>query len=488
MGKEALADDRLNATLQESVLTLLCHDDEQGRVVSAMVDANLFEGDYRVIAERALSYWKRYGKAPAAHMDDELADVLEDANNRKAPTYRRILVAMLHLSESMNVGYVVDRVRTFVRMQQLKAAIIDSAEQLNKNQEVAIDEIEAIWSTMLRSQVVTFDPGTYLSDYEKLLSFMEQQTEFRTGIPELDMRVIVPQRGTASLFLGAAGRGKSWWLVNVGRHAVMDRKKVVHISLEMSEPEVLQRYYQNMFSLTKRFTNSVDLTTFDFSDAKKLVGFDVTEFEPEFSFESGSIREELDVRVTQYPKRFRNLIIKRFPPRAMDVRTLNAYLDNLEVAEHFIPDMLILDYMGLWSTDAKNHRISLGRAFEDFRGVCVARNVAGMTAHQLSKEGAASFAAGVFNVAEDWSMIGTADQALVYSCTEYEFKRGLARLHVGKARGEQDRFTVLLTQNYQIGQFRLASMLMPSEYEDLITALRKTNADDHHGGDDDDED
>jgi predicted phosphoadenosine phosphosulfate sulfurtransferase len=115
-----------------------------------MVDPNLFEGDYRVIAERCIAYWKKYNIAPAAHLDDELSDILDDGHNRKAPTFRRIMVAMVHLNEEINVGYVIDKLTTFVRMQKLKSAILTSAEQLNKKQEMAVEEIEAIWDSLLR--------------------------------------------------------------------------------------------------------------------------------------------------------------------------------------------------------------------------------------------------------------------------------------------------------------------------------------------------
>jgi hypothetical protein len=470
-----MANETLNTTLQESILTLLAHNDEHGKIVASIVEPNLFEGDYRVIAERAIGYWKKYGVAPKAHMDDELSDILDDEHNRKAPTFRRILIAMVHLNDSLNTGYVLDKLHTFVRMQKLKAAILSSAEQLNKKQEMAVEEIETIWNGLLHTREVTFNIGTRLTEFDKLLIFMESEQEFTTGIPLLDRNHIVPARGAASLFLGAAGRGKSWWLVSVGKQAIMQRKKVVHITLEMDEPLVLQRYYQALFALTKRATKEVMTPKFVFDDhdPEKLISVDHEEIEPDFNFDSDMIRDELAIRVEHHSKRFHNLIIKRFAPRTLTRASLEAYLDNLEITEKFIPDMIILDYMGLWKTDAANHRITLGRAFEDYRGICVERSAAGVTAHQVSKAGAEAIAARSTNVAEDWSMIGTADQVLTYSCTDYEFSLGLGRLFVSKARSEQDRFGMLLTQNYKIGQFALECIPLKSEYYKMLDGMKK---------------
>ena len=130
--------------LQENLITLLCHSDEHGRIVSNFVEAALFEGDYRVIAERAIDYWKRHGKAPGAHTPDLVADILEDKNNRRAKTFRSIILDMLRLHADINTDYVINQMKTFTRMQQFKAAVLKSAERLSSQQELAIEEVEEI--------------------------------------------------------------------------------------------------------------------------------------------------------------------------------------------------------------------------------------------------------------------------------------------------------------------------------------------------------
>src|ERR1700674_5231917 len=42
----------LGMTLQESILTLLCYDDEHCKMIANVLDINLMEGDYKVLAER----------------------------------------------------------------------------------------------------------------------------------------------------------------------------------------------------------------------------------------------------------------------------------------------------------------------------------------------------------------------------------------------------------------------------------------------------
>lgn len=463
--------ERFNPTLMENTITLLAYSDEHGKIIARLVTPDLFEGDYRIVATRVLTYWQQFQQAPKVHTADLFDDILSDPHNRKANTFRRILTNMLALSEGMNTAYIIDQVRSFSETQRIKGAILTSAEQINAKQQHAVEEIRSIWNELLRDRHVDFEPGLRLSEFDKVLAAMEnQQSEFKSGIKVLDDHYIVPYRRAVMLLLGAAKRGKSWGLVHLGKQALLQRKKVVHVTLEMSAEEVAQRYYQSLFAVPKRKAE-IDLTSFQKNRNGELEEFVTRTITPEFAFDSPHIRDELETRILYRGLLYENLIIKKFPMRSMSMDMLEGYLDNLEVTEKFIPDMLILDYIGITKTDAKNHRISLGRNGEDFRGICDRRHLAGVTAHQISRAGAEAFQSGSAHIAEDWSLIATADQIIAYSSTDAEHKYGLARLFVDRARGEGDRFGALITQSYATGQFALDSIFLKSEYFEMLKDL-----------------
>lgn len=469
--------DQFNVTLQENIITLLAYDSENGKLIANLVDTNLFEGEYKTIAERCVNYWRKYGEPPKLHTADLFADILEDQQNRRASTFRRILVAMLELSESINTKYVIQQLRAFTRMQRLKDAILKSAEQLNAQQEVAIEQIEKVWNELLHTSAIDFEPGLYLADPSRLLTYLQYQyAEFTTGIPELDRHNIVPSRGAVMIFLAPAGLGKSWFLVNLGKQGLQQRKKVLHVTLELSEEDIMQRYYQALFSISKR-DEDITVTTLDLTRDGRLKGLGEDHIVPDFTFASQYLTEELEAHTTAVGTRLENLLIKRFPTRALTIAGLRGYLDNLEITEKFIPDLLILDYIGIMHTDEKNHRISLGRVFEEFRGLCVERNIAGTTAHQISRAGANAIMSRDVHIAEDWSMVGTADIILTYSRTDAESKHGLARIFVSKARTEQDKFGILITQNYKVGQFVLDSIYLDSKYFQYLEEMEPDSSD-----------
>lgn len=486
----------LNATLQESTLALLAHSDEHGRIVAQLVTPNVFTGDYKAVAEACLRYWKTQNRAPGAHLDDELAHLLDDKTSRRAQTFRQIIHAMGKLSEAMNTGYVLGRVQSFVRMQNLKDAMVRAADVLNKpGGDLQLEQVEASFAEIISHSKdrVSFDPGMRLTESDRVVDSLEAQDEFAFGIRQLDNAYIVPQRGTVTLLLAGAKKGKSWFLVNTGRVNLKRRKKVLHISLEMGEPEVGMRYYQNMFKITKRRMEDTKgravperIRTFDIEQddedsVAELVDFGFQDTHPAFTLDAPMVRQELSTRLTHYSGLYDDLLIKRWAPRALDENVLTAYLDRLEVVDKFVPDLLILDYMGLWKTVADNHRITLGRAFEEFRGICVKRNLAGVTAHQVSKAGDIANRSTAHNVAEDWSLIATADQVLVFSSTEWEFNYGLGRLYVDRARNERDKFGLLLSQSYGLGQFCVDSMHLPSNYQELVE--EKSGGKAHHDDD-----
>lgn len=467
--------DKLHGSLQENIITLLCHDDDYGKIVVNAIDVNLLEGDYRVVAEKAIDFWKLNSEAPKAHTVDLFGDILGDEGNRKAATYRRILAQMGELAQVVNAKYVVSQIERFMRMQRYKAAILESAEKLQNNELMALDEIEELWHELLAQREYKFEKGMGLIELDRIMEYMaKHHREFFTGISAFDHNSIVPARGEVMLFLAAVGKGKSWWLIHIAKLAALQRKRVLHISLEMSEELVGLRYIQAMMSIAKRpgelETTRLVVDGDDDNPQQKLVDLKRETIEPDMTLISSAdaISTNTESLMKWHPKKFGNVLIKRFPPRALSVSGLRSYLDTLEASDGFVPDILVLDYIGIMNTDAKNHRISLGRVMEDFRAVCVERNIAGVTAHQVQREGALAKNVRATHVAEDWSLIATADIAITYSQTPAEKKLGLARLYVDKARNDKDQFGVLITQQYGVGQFVLESLRLRSDYPSLL--------------------
>lgn len=464
---------KLPGSLQEDLLALMAYS-MRGSIVAGMADPVLFEGDYRTIFERAQQYWRRWSRPPGdAHLPDLLHDILDDPHNRKAATFRRIITNISNLAQHLNEEYVVERLRKFARTQKLKSVVLEAAEIINAKQELGIEDVENILWRMLRARELNFDPGIRLIDMDQLLALVDrQQHEMTLGIQQFSARGIVPTRGTLMMLLAPPGSGKSWFAVHVGKHAINQRKRVLHITLEVSDRDVVQRYYQSLFSAVKRDAGSVDAHGFDVRN-NKLQGISSYQISPEFAFDSPDIREELSTRIEQFGTRMQNIIIKQFPSNSLTVPALEAYLDNLDSVERFVPDLLVVDapYLMKLSGNKSEYRHSLGQTILDLRRIAGERNIAVVGTHQVSRGGQKAKHVSRVHVAEDWSIIMTADFILTLSATPQEMKLGLARLFVDKGRSEEDKFGVFITQNFKTGQFVLDSVFMPSNYMEFVESL-----------------
>lgn len=473
---------------QENLITILAHDDVNGKVVARLIEPELFEGELRTIAERCVTYWKKHGKAPGMHTSDLFADILDDPKSRKAGTYKRILRNMELLVEGVNTEYVLNTLKTTHRVQRMKDGILKSAERLNAQQELALPEVEEMLADLLRAREFEFDRGLTLDDVDHVIDYLETHySEFRTGIEAFDQRDIVPSRGTVMLILAPTGFGKTWMLIHLGKQALLQRKKVLHISLEMSAEEVMQRYYQALFSISKRREEIEVMRLMLDRETGELDDVGHTRIlKSKLVFAEANIRKKLKARLKPLrARRFTGrLVVKRFPPRSLTMNGLRAYLDALE-ATGFVPDMCVMDYIGITKTNIDNHRITLGRVMEDYRAVMVERNMAGVTAHQVSKVGAEARVVKATHVAEDWSLIGTSDIAVTYSQTPAENVVGLARLFVAKARSEADKFGVVITQAYKVGQFMLQSARLDKKYWDYLDDISSDDDGDERDHDDD---
>lgn len=474
----------------QNLVTLLALDPVNGKIVAQLIEPELFEGPLREISSRLVKFWREQKTCPGpAHLFDLFADIL-DKSDRQARVYRRILQSIGTLGEAINAQYVIDDLRKTSRRQKMKAVLLQAAE-IAQQENIDIEEGERLLAEFVRAREFNFEPGLKLSDVDKVIDQLElQASEFTTGIEELDRGHVVPARGTVMLFLAPTRRGKSWFLCNIGKHGLLQRKNVLHVSLEMDAAQTMQRYYQALFSIPKHPT---EIDVFDIDRAANGQFDGATSHRivrRKHTFEHKNIRKYLKMKLRPWIKDRRiheRLRVVRFPTGQLTVAQLRAYIDMLESVDGFTPDLCILDYVGIMATDAKNHRVSLGRVFEDFRGLCIERNMAGVTAQQSSKSGEEAYQVAITHVAEDWSLIATADVALTFSQTPAERARGLARLWVGKARGEADEWGVVLSQSYALGQFALQSARLGKPYHEYIADLTRRESRNRTADDDDDE-
>lgn len=467
-----MSEDRFTSSLSESLLTLIAFvNNDKAKLVANQVTPELFEGTiYRDIATRILMYWKQFGKAPGtAHIDDIFDNVLNDPNNRLAKNYQQLLRGMYEQVDQLNVDFVFSRVSNFIRQQTLKLGVLQAAQRYQQGGDNVVDDVERILLDTVKTKMDIEDPGVFLNDRVRALKFLDRDdNEYcPLGVQELDYRGICPTRKELFLFIGPRKAGKSWFCVNVGKQGLIHRWKVCHISLELSEERVIQRYFQSFFGIPKR-DDAFYNTFFEFDDLKRLIGFGVEKVSPKLSLSDPKVRKYLIEKMNEWGIRLGNILVKQFPSGSLTIPKLLSYLDSIEIVHRFVPDILIVDYTALMKIDPREYTRSLGQVLVDLRGIAVERNIAVVTPAQGNRDTERASRTESSQIAGDISMVATADSVVTYSRTDQEKELNLARLYVSNVRNDEDRFTVVITQNYRTGQFVLQSTPMISSYWDVV--------------------
>lgn len=459
--------EKLSGTIQENILTLLCFSDDYCKTIRFAVTPNLFSSAvYREVAEHAIDFIDQFGTAIKEHLPDSLENILSGSDKRKATSYQRLLENLFSAKDSVNGDYVVSQLHRFVRQQNLKSAVVRAVESIEAGH---VEQAELELQSGLSNQSLSFELGTQFQNPGEVLKFMDVTEQgILTGIGELDRRDICPRPGEMFMFIAPAKKGKSWALISLGKRALMQRKKVLHITLEMSEQRVAQRYLQAFFSVSKR-DPKVRVPVFSKDERGILIDIDHEETK-HLTLADPNIRTILTKKIKKEFSRRPPLIIKQFPTGSLTIPALKAYLDGLERFHKIIPDMIVLDYPDLMDIDGNDVRISTGKLYKDLRGVAVSHNLAMVVASQGNRSSSTAKMVTDAMVAEDYSKIATADNVTTYSQTPQEHKLGLARLFVSNGRNDEDKFVVLISQSYATGQFCLDSALMNAEYESKLNS------------------
>jgi len=454
----------LSGSLQENILVLVCFDGESLPILSNSITVDLFESSvYRDIASQALNYYHEFNKPIAEHLPDVLEHILEGKDKKKGNLYKEVLSNLYDFKDDINSEYVLKSLSKFTRGQNLKIGLKEAAQLMMEDK---VDEAEVALESYRKKDIELFDPGIRLNDPTKSLRFLTRVDNFYPmGIDGLDSLGICPAPKEMLTLVGLPGTGKTWFLIHVGKHLLLQRKKVLHITLEMSEDKIAMRYMQSLFGVSKRKVEK-ETPIFVTDDMGKLTDLTFETPPNELTFSNPDVRKQLQKKISKI--RNPNYIIKEFPTGQLSISELKAYIESLQYHFNFFPDVLIVDYADLMSVDSKNLRIDTGRLYKELRGLAVEYNMAVVTASQANRGGEEVKVLTRKHLAEDYSKVAISDNLITFNQTKLEYQLNLARLYVDKGRNDRKGDLILLSQNYDIGQFCLDSIRMSSGYWNIL--------------------
>lgn len=223
------------------------------------------------------------------------------------------------------------------------------------------------------------------SDWYDHYSKVEDRLEFDIDILNKITRGGLPGK-TLTMFLGGTGAGKSNILCHLASSYLKNGKNALYISLELSEEQVSERIHANMINV-------------NINDLSKI-GKD------SFTSKISKLREK-----TQG-----NLIIKEYPMRSAHAGHFKALIDELKIKKNFIPDVVLIDYLGICASSryrdggrGVNTNTYFQSVAEELRGMGQYYNIPIISAIQTNRSGSTNSDLDMTDSADSFGVAMTAD-------------------------------------------------------------------------------
>jgi len=296
-----------------------------------------------------------------------------------------------------NSEYYLNKVEDFAKKQAFSSAILESLPKIESGDfEFAFERIRESLKVSRKVYLGVDYFDTVKSRYsEENSRKCEYQTVFKTFNEHLGGGIAA---GELSIVVAPPGVGKSIYLANQAVTLSKLGYNVLYISLEMDESRVSSR----MDSIFTRIP-SVEL--------KYKV-------------------DEISKRMSMVGERYQPLgriKVRQFPTKQCSIAQLRAYITQLENYDNFVPQVLIVDYLDIMSSDCISKYDAQQELAENLRGLAIEHNLAVCTATQTTREAKKVKIITDSELADCYGKVRVADFVISLNQTEEERDKGIMR-------------------------------------------------------------
>ena len=337
-----------------------------------------------------------------------------------------------------DLEYVQEEFTTFCRNQEMKSAILNSADLLKKG------DFDGIRSNIENAMKAGMDKNIG-HEYNK-----DIETRYR-----VDYRPTIPTPwpvlndgiqggfgpGDLGIVFGSPGGGKSWAMVAIAAHAVKLGYKVNFYTLELGEDYVGKRF-------DCYFT-----------------GYNIDEVNQH--------REE----VTEFVDGLKGkLIVKEYPPKSASINTIKAHIQKCIDMDHK-PELIIIDYVDYLKAPSKGRNYERKDEIDDVfiatKGLAKEMKIPIITPSQVNRMGARDSIIEGDKAAGSYDKMMVADMCFSLSRQKEDKVLGTGRVHVMKNRYGQDGMTYNIKMNTNNGHIQFLEQATEEELEAADAPMSK---------------
>lgn len=304
-----------------------------------------------------------------------------------------------------DLEYIQEEFSSFCKNQELKNALLESADLLNSG------DFELIRSKVENALKAGMDKNIgheYNKDIETRYR-VDYRPTIPTPWPQINKN-IQGGFGPGDLFImfGNPGGGKSWAMVAAAAHAVQLGYKVNYYTLELGEDYVGKRF--DCYFTGK----SID--------------------------EINNHRDDVE-QVLQNLKG--NLIVKEYPPKSASISTIKAHIQKC-IDIDLKPDMVVIDYVDYLKAPSKKYserKDEIDDVFIAAKGLAKEFKIPVLTPSQVNRMGAKDDVIEGDKAAGSYDKMMVADLCISLSRKKEDKVLGTGRLHFMKNRYGMDGMT-----------------------------------------------
>lgn len=443
-------------------------------------DPKLFEsGPSRAVASWVWEYFDRRGEAPGKALSDIYRQRAGELQKADAELVYDFLSTMSDEWTPTNNALAVDMAMGYFKQRAVKMLTEDLERAMKSND---TSHAERLIAEFVQPTVRNVHAVNIATDSNAVFRAFNDEDEELFKFPKVLGRVIGPFiREDFVAFAAPPKRGKSWWLMATAITAYLQGKQVLFCSLEMSEPQVIRRFWQYL-SGCSRYGEKAPCPQFVEAGPDQWAIED-REFQTTRVDSSPSGIKAVQERLAMYNRGGR-LEIRTWPTNSLSVAGLRAELKSMEVYDKFVPDVIVLDAADNMDHGRNNadERHRLNGTWMALRGLASERKGAIITASHTGRQTVGGTRdAGDADLSEDIRKLGHVTKLIVLNQTEEEKERGIYRVSCKTQReGAAVMEQVVCTSCLAIGRpflearmlHEVAVSLDDDEYEDERPARR----------------
>lgn len=398
--------------------------------------------DLKIIYGIINNFWTKYNKAPSKELLYKLCqnDKFKDKKDKLIKELDQVL--SIDLSK-YDRKFVQDSILNYIKAKSIYITILDNIDYIQ-----TYNDVSKIMPKLEDTMKISIEEDIGIEYFNNIKNHIKELTSTTNKIPflwkewdKVTFGGIPINQPCMFVIMAQPGLGKSQFMMNIGYNYLLQDKKVLMISLQMSQ----RMYSSRMSSL--------------FSDI--CVN--------ELKNHTDILAKKIQVFKLNHPNS--GLYIKQYSPNEFNSNKLKITLEKLKKNKNFIPDLIIVDYLNIMSTNSSSSHMKsyqkIGTISKELRSISIETKIPILTGTQANRS-----SSGGGYATEEISMSNTSDSAGINMDADCLFA-----LYQMQGQREQNRMNVKILKN-RLGGFVNQSFPMYVDYNTLKISDFNTIQDD----------